>query len=122
MYRQITAQTTDGVISQPVTLARQALVTFASESVEGLGMTGETLVEKAQAVMNAEAVAMAAYGYRNVLSNTSDPSKAMEYLMSLLTKGADDTWSGRGNEARRSAHDQVVAFVRKMADNLRYGN
>ena len=122
MYRQITAETTDEQIMAPVKQAQAALLEVVTEAATSEYQRGEALVKSAQVVYNAEIVASAAFGYRDVVRNTSDPMKAMEYLMRLAVRGADDNWSGRGNDSKRSAHDEVLRFVDQMSENIRYGN
>jgi len=122
MYKQITAQTTDEQILAPVVKAKNDLLEMATEFAGSEFQGGERLVGAAQNVRSAEAVCQVAFEYRNVLRNTSDPQKATEYLVSVLCRGSDDTWSGRGNDSRRSANDAVRAFVTEMFDNLRFGN
>lgn len=41
-----------------------------------------------------------------------------EYLVSLLVRGADDSWSGRANDARRAQFDGVREAVQHHLDRL----
>jgi hypothetical protein len=54
----------------------------------------------------------------NFASNGKEFTKtdAMKYAMDVLARGADDTWSGRGNDVNRSRFDGV----RNAAQNLEY--
>lgn len=121
MYRTITAETTDEQISAPVESAKKGMLNSALEAQDSEFHFGERFLRAAQQVRNAEAVASAATLYRNTLRNTSDKMKAMETLMGILSRGADDAWSGRENDSARAAHDAVRTFVTQMADNLKYG-
>ena len=40
------------------------------------------------------------------------------YLFGVLTTGADDTWSGRGNDTRRAHHDGQVRACDRVRDLL----
>lgn len=46
----------------------------------------------------------------------SAPAVAVQ-MLSQLTRGAEDKWSGRGNDAARAYHDGELAAVRRWMDN-----
>ena len=48
----------------------------------------------------------------------SEDADIRERLVSVLVQGADDSWSGRANDARRARHDGVRAAVRHHLDRL----
>ena len=40
------------------------------------------------------------------------------WLMMHATRGAEDSWSGRTNDAARSRFDGVLAAIRKVSETL----
>lgn len=118
---KITAQTTDEQIIATITDAKQALLDFVTEQVDSEYLQGERMVALAQNVVSAEAVATVALRYMDFLRNDGTDMQKMTYLMGVLTRGADDTWSGRTGDSKRLAHDAVKSFVEKQFDVIRYG-
>lgn len=118
----IAADTADEQILSASVAARKALLKLAAESVESEYLQGGELVKLAQRVKNAEAVAVAALRYRDMLKRSDDKAERLLHLAGLLANGADDTWSGRGNDSNREAHDAVRAFAEGCIDDIRYGN
>lgn len=109
--RNITADTTDADILAPLEAARESLVTLA----QGRGRA-EDLAASALAVCEAEGIAATQIAYRNALRgaaerrhmNPTHPevrAVAAQCVTDLVLAGADDTWSGRGNDARRARYD-----------------
>lgn len=45
----------------------------------------------------------------------------MSELIDLATEGADDRWSGRGNDLARSAHDACLKEIRKIQSMINAG-
>ena len=123
MYKMITADMTDEQILAPVQRAKATLASKATEAVTDDHMLGERLVAAAEDVAVAEAVASAALRYRNVLKSEGVTALALtQSLMGLLVRGADDSWSGRGNDLKRTMHDAVRKFAEDQFDHLRYGD
>jgi hypothetical protein len=108
--RTIKADTTDEQILNQIVVARQTMVKVAT-SLEptDLRSLGKAMVDASQAVYNAETLASAQIHYRDILA--SDPASAPKYLMRIMTQGANDRWSGRGNDSERSAYDAVLAWI-----------
>lgn len=111
---KITASTTDEQITAQIDNAKQAL----ARAVADRTLDGESMLRKAQYVVNAEALARAQYTYRNVLRN--NPERRVEYLFDLLARGADDAWSGRGNDSRRAAADEVRKWADQQFGEIRF--
>lgn len=109
----ITATTTDESILANVQHAKDRLAILAATAVEDEHFVGEQLVRAAQQVRNAEELARVQLQYRNVLRNK--PKNALPFLLDVLARGADDTWSGRDNESKRSAFDAVTSWVRNVS-------
>lgn len=123
MNKMITAETTDEQIMAPVLAARKSLQDVLNEQKDSEYLLGERMVRAAQAVRDAEAVSAAAFSFRNVVAKKGDDNLILtQSLMGLLVRGADDTWSGRGNDSNRSAHDAVRRFAEDQFDHIRYGN
>lgn len=122
MYKMITADMTDEQIQAPAKRAREEMLTVALEAQESEFLQGDKFVRAAQSVKNAEAVAGAAHTLLRMRQNEKSDMDILLYLMGLLTRGADDTWSGRGNDSNREAHDAVRKFAEDQADHIRYGN
>lgn len=114
--RNVTAATTDEQIVAPIADAKTALAEYATEQVTGEFQVGERLVGLAQAVRNAEELASAQLHYRDILVNK--PENAPFYLIDLLSR-TDDSWSGRGNDSRRSASDVIRRWASDEGMNLR---
>jgi hypothetical protein len=118
--RTITTETTDEQILAPIKTAKQALLDFVTAEVDGEYLKGDQMVALAQNVMTAEAVANVAMRYAQVVRAEATTLRKMEFLVGLLTRGADDTWSGRKNDSARSAHDAVRSFVEDQVDALKH--
>lgn len=121
----ITAETTVASITAPVLHARLEMANksmeFATESngnPEEFYLRGEALVSLAQNVASAEALMAVQLQYREVCINK--PENRLQYLFSVVSRGADDSWSGRKNDSARSCFDAVRSWASKQADNLRY--
>ncbi len=41
-----------------------------------------------------------------------------DWMMMHATRGAEDSWSGRTNDAARSRHDGVLAAIRKVSETI----
>ena len=113
---KITATTTDEQILANVNYTKQALAAAVARTFETEYVTGESLVQAAQAVRNTETLAGAQMQYRDVLANR--PEAALRFLFELVARGADDKWSGRGNDSNRSAHDTVVDWAKQEVSRL----
>lgn len=113
----ITATTTDEAILAQVHHAKQALADAVAAELGKDTVCGERLVGVAQSVASSEALATAQIQYRNVLANK--PENALAFLVDLLARGADDSWSGRRNDSRRSSFDAVCAWARDAAREVR---
>lgn len=118
--KNITADTTDADILAPLEAARESLVTMA----QGRGRA-EDLAAAALAVCEAEGMAAARIAYRNTLvgaakhrgMSTTHPevrAVAEQAVTDLVLAGADDTWSGRGNDARRARYDGTRKAAREL--------
>lgn len=122
MYKMTTAQMTDEQINARVVAAREEMLTVAQEAIESEFHQGEKLVRAAQAVASAEAIASAEYTFVRVLANGADRTKQVEYLMTVLSRGADDEWSGRGNDSKRASFDAVRRWASDQFDHIKYGD
>ncbi len=120
MTLRIQATTTDEQILSGVVHAKQALLEFVTEEISSEYLKGDKMVALAQNVMSQEAVAVVAMRYREMVQNEASPLKRMTYLMSVMTRGADDTWSGRTGDSKRLAHDAVSSFVDAQVDIIRF--
>lgn len=118
MNANITAATVESSIMAPVDQAKRNLQIAATAAVDTANLVGEGLLAAAQEVMDAEALASAQITYLRVCQN--NPARRMDYLFDLVAGGADDSWSGRKNDSRRSAHEGVRRWVQDQVLNLRY--
>lgn len=109
--RKINENTTKEEIYAPVVAAKEALAIEASKALENDYVAGEYLVERAQAVRNAEALASAQMQYVRVLNKKYESPQ--EFLFSLVTE-MDDKWSGRGNDSIRETYDAVREWARSQ--------
>lgn len=108
--------TTEAEILVPVTYAREVLAKAAANDYDSDALLGHV-----HALWAAEAVSRLRWEIVCLLSHydagaTTAPSKseALNLLfVDHLSRGADDTWSGRKNDARRHAFDAVR---REIAD------
>lgn len=48
-------------------------------------------------------------------------TEILQFVFTMLTNGADDEWSGRGNDARRSHFDGVRKAADYINDAIRFG-
>jgi hypothetical protein len=94
---------------------------FAAESTnnpEEFYLRGDRLVSQAQNVASAEALMQAQLGYLSVCKKK--PENRLAYLFSIVARGADDSWSGRKNDSKRSSFDAVRSWASDQADSIRY--
>jgi len=123
--RNITAQTTEADIIAPVIAARQAMAEKAAEVAKASNenpteffLEGEALRGLAQNVVSAEALMSAQLRYLSVCKNK--PENRLKVLFSIVGRGADDSWSGRGNDSKRSAFDAVRDWATDQAFDLQH--
>lgn len=114
----LTKDTTEEQLIEPIKVAREALrkILDAEEpdSERMLGAVHEIWAQEALARFRHEVVGcLQHYGEYA----TQERDKALRNLfIAVLTRGADDEWSGRRNDARRVAFD----IVRKEIADLRW--
>ena len=94
---------------------RRTLVAEAKDGVD----TG-TLDSRVRMIAEAEAMARAFTRLAQV-AEARGVEATRTQCATLLTEGADDTWSGRGNDVRRAAHDGTIDAVRRTLDFIQYG-
>lgn len=72
--------------------------------------TAEILAQTVNRAAGAEAVLRVSHDIEALWTNQpEDAERAVRsYLTGLLLRGADDSWSGRGNDTKRAAHDELV--------------
>lgn len=107
--RKITENTTKEEIFAPVVKAKEALAIEANKALENDYVVGDYLVQRAQAVRNAEALARAQMQYVWVLNEDAD--RAKDFLFGLVTE-MNDKWSGRGNDSIRESYDAILQWAR----------
>ena len=115
--KRIDTNTTESEILEQVAQAKQALIKFATEAAASDSVQGERLVNFAQGVASAEALASVQIQYLNAIKR--DPSSAVFVLAEFALQN-DDTSSGRQNDSRRASHDTVAAWVREELLAIRY--
>lgn len=117
---RITKDSTIDQIMAPVFRARNELVQLAHQSMEAQMFLGPELVADAQKVRNLEALASVQIDYVRVMQTEPGDNARNRFLMSVMTRGADDRWSGRENDSKRSAFDAVAKWVSEEFDAIRY--
>lgn len=116
----ITADTTDAEILAPVEAARESLIELAQARSRS-----EDIAKSALYVCEVEGAAAARIAYRNALLGaaahrgmaTTHPEVrqiAEQAVADLVFAGADDTWSGRGNDAARARFDGIRNEARRI--------
>lgn len=113
---KITTATTDAGILAELEAARQSLVTLASTIARA-----EDIAQAALAVCTAEGKAAARITYRNAIRYaeadrpTEDAAEiGRRAVTDLVLTGADDTWSGRNNDARRARFDGIRSAANEI--------
>ena len=66
----------------------------------------------------AVAVTLGALEVAERVAKLEQDSSVTRYLVGLLTRGADDTWSGRGNDVARAHYDGVREEAAYHLDKL----
>ena len=125
MFQNITAETTEASIIASVINARRVLAEkaaeYAAESTdnpEEFFLRGDSIVGYAQNVATAEALMAAQLRYLKVCQRK--PENRLKVLFDLVSRGADDSWSGRRNDSKRAAFDAVRDWARDQAFDLRH--
>lgn len=122
MYKNITKATTEDSLWEKAKAARVSLAELVAESQTSEYLLGDRLVQYAQNVKTSEAVANAQHTYLKMVQRDATEVELLRYLLSLVGRGPDDTWSGRGNDSNRSAFDGVRSWASDQSDHLRYGD
>jgi len=52
------------------------------------------------------------------LMDAGKPEQVNDWLMMHATRGAEDSWSGRTNDAARSRFDGILAAIRKVSETI----
>ncbi len=119
----LSVETTEADLIEPTQVARARLRDLAADPTSDL----EALLSAVHDVWATTALAKARWEIVQCLRGftAEDPEtkrardKALQTLfLAILTRGADDTWSGRKNDARRVAFDAV----RQEINDLRYSS
>lgn len=110
----VLATATEDDLMVPVNRHRERLVTAATE-----GQSADELATIVEAITRAEAVARLRYSVGRMLANGSNTNEIEAYLTDRLIAGADDTFSGRGNDLKRAAFDAVRDEVRDLLYPIR---
>lgn len=125
MNLNITAETTEAKITSAAIAARQALAAKATEAAdesssnpEEFYLQGEALLGLAQNVASAESLMRVQLQYLRVCKNR--PEERMNFLFDAISRGADDSWSGRRNDSARSNFDAIRSWAVSQADRFRY--
>lgn len=108
---KITATTTDDEIVENVRAATTHLANLATE-----GRGWEDLVQQVNEIAKRQGEAEAYAIYRDGLAAEASSDSIVRSLFARLVNGADDTWSGRSNDARRAKFDGF----RRTADEIRW--
>ena len=87
-------------------LARDAANSSAHDLAYGLARLAE---HEGQLFVLAEVVRLIEGGKADQLN---------DWMMMHATRGAEDSWSGRTNDAARSRHDGVLAAIRKVSETI----
>jgi hypothetical protein len=82
------------------------------------GEHAEMLVDRLNAVAEAEGALQAAGRAALAFGNGASDDRIRDGLIAMLLNSPDDTWSGRGNDMRRAKHDglrkqvqQIIEFI-----------
>jgi hypothetical protein len=113
----ITKDTTDEAILAGVNAARARLAEEAMDDTKGL----EQLADAVHHVAAQVGVASVHHELRNALQWEASPEQIRKNLTKLVLVGADDKWSGRGNEVRRAKFDAARQEVSDVLDRIDRG-
>lgn len=117
----LTKDTTEADLIAPTQAARERLAALAADPTSDL----EALLGATHAVWEQVAIAKARweivqclqhYGEGANGDNLARDAALQRLFLAILCRGADDSWSGRKNDARRAAFDAV----RQEINDLRY--
>ena len=106
---KITAETADEQILANVRKLKEHMALLAT----GPSVSAEEFVTQAIRISYAEGEAAARVMYRDALMRV-DEERGKKYLLTQVLNGADDTWSGRGNDGRRARYDGFRQAVREI--------
>lgn len=106
----ITKDTTDADLFYPITRTRKALAEMAASDMRD----SEYLSNAVNSVARAEGVAEVNYLLRNALAAGATVEEIERTLLQCALRSADDTYSGRNNDARRSKRDGLVERVKEL--------
>lgn len=81
----------------------------------------EELAKRVNSIAEAEG-RVQVYAQLSSLHHRLEKEEFLLAVMSLLVRGPDDTWSGRGNDVRRAFADGRREALDEVVRDLRYGS
>ena len=112
--KKVTKDTTDDELMEPVIYAKNRLARETSNSATYDQYNAEDVAQLARELAIAEGQVQARYEYRNALAYDATPQEIRKTLTDLVLRGADDTWSGRSGDIKRSKFDGLRGEVRDL--------
>lgn len=116
---ELTPTTTEEALAAPIVAARAALAAKAADP----DVPSTTLLAYVHDVWAQEAIGRLRYQVVGCLQHYPEGperSAALNRLyVDVLSNGADDGWSGRNNDAKRVAFDEVRQVVKDLRWSLR---
>lgn len=97
----------------------------AREATAGVAEAAQDASRRyAQALLDAEAVGRDGVLARvaTIRAHGKSDADVLFWLLEELARGADDTWSGRGNDFARAVFDGKRRAVEMMVGDIRYGS
>lgn len=111
----ITKDTSDEELFAPVAAAKKRL----AEALTDDKHHAEDFATMANSIAHAEGRVQVRHEVRQALRMDATPVQINAELINILMRGADDTYSGRGNDNRRAHFDGVREEIRGVTYQLR---
>lgn len=114
------AEWTDEQINEGIAAAHQRMAAVLAEGKHGAGQMARTF----HGIAAAEGVASARYMVRGIahaavesgMTEAEVAAKITHAMFERAAVGADDTWSGRGNDVKRAQFDGFMAEAKRWVD------
>ena len=83
-----------------------------------IAIDGRSIAREANMIAYDEGIVRIASMMISALKRELSAGEIKTSLLDILARGADDNWSGRGNDVRRSYHDGVLDMVNAVLWDL----
>lgn len=101
-------------LAKSVTIKRNQLV----HECEEISLDVQSLASTLNVIAELEGAVFILRGIANLQERGCDVEEQRNFLVSVLCRGADDSWSGRTNDVRRAMHDGKIEAAKTLLERI----